>query len=114
MRGARRRRRLVACAKLVGTAAATSAPLFRIEVIDDGAWHVAPARPLQHSRLPCGRRVAGRLRRRSPQFGGEGGSEVRVYRREREELVLGSWEPAVSSGSEQMDKNDSVGLRTDG
>jgi hypothetical protein len=27
---------LVACAKLVGTAAATSAPLFRIEVINDG------------------------------------------------------------------------------
>jgi hypothetical protein len=31
------RRWLVACAKLVGTAATTSAPLFRIEVIDDGA-----------------------------------------------------------------------------
>ena len=36
------RRWLVACPKLVGTAAATSAPLFRIDVIDDGAWRVVP------------------------------------------------------------------------
>ena len=28
--------------KLVGTAAATSAPLFRIDAINDGAWHVVP------------------------------------------------------------------------
>jgi hypothetical protein len=42
------------CEKLIGTAYATSAPLFRIEVIDDGAWCVAPAQPLPHSRLPGG------------------------------------------------------------
>jgi hypothetical protein len=80
MCGARRRAQwLVACAKLVGTAAATSALLFRIEVIDDGAWRVAFARPLPRSCLPCGWPIASRLRRRSPQFEGEGGSEVRVY-----------------------------------
>jgi hypothetical protein len=37
LHGARRRRGLVACAKLVGTTVATSASLFCIEVIDDGS-----------------------------------------------------------------------------
>jgi hypothetical protein len=82
--------RLVACAKLVGTGAATSVPLFLVEVIDDVAWPIALARPLSRSCLPCGRRFVGRLHRRSARFGGEGGSEVRAYQREREELVLGS------------------------
>jgi hypothetical protein len=63
---------------------ATSAPLFRIEVIDGGDWHVAPARPLSSSHLPYGRCIASGLRRRSPRFEGEGGNDVRVYRRERE------------------------------
>ena len=46
---------LVACAKLVGTAAVASTLLFLIEVIDDRAWRVAPARSLPRSRLPYGR-----------------------------------------------------------
>jgi hypothetical protein len=69
---------LVVYAKFIGTAIVTTAPLFHIEVIDDWA----------RSRLPCSRCVAGRLCRHSSRIKGEGGSEVRAYRREKRSWCL--------------------------
>jgi hypothetical protein len=72
--------------------------LFHIEVIDDGSWRVAAAATLRHA-LRLARLLVVCAVARLNSGASEGGSEVRAYRREREELVLGSWEQAVSSGS---------------